>query len=331
MSNFTFRAARREQTPLLLGLIGPTWTGKTYSALRVGSGIVKVRGGKLVGIDTEARRMLQYADEFTFSYLEFGEPFSSLRYAEALKAAAKEAEGGCVIVDSQSHEHEGIGGYLQFHEDEVARLCKPTDQGGGGFRSEYSAAIPAWAKPSAARRVLINTILQLPCAFVFCFRAKERIKPVTGKAPLELGWQAIAGDEFGYEMTARCLLTPGAKGIPDWTPEAQKLGVPKRIKDHEPILKDGRQLDESVGEELARWAAGSQKPPAEPTSTPSAETITEQEAKWLADELTKASKTETDLLAAMKQAGIPAASIAKMPSKLYARATAWIERQKAPK
>ena len=260
---FSFRPAIREQIPLLLGIIGPTWTGKTFSALRVGTGIVSVRGGKLVGIDTEARRMLQYADDFKFTYSEFAPPFSSLRYAEALKAAAVEAQGGCVIVDSQSHEHEGPMGYLEFHAAEVQRLIKE-----GGFRNEYSAAIPAWNKPSAERRVLINTILQLNCAFIFCFRAKEKIKPVKGGSPIELGWQAIAGEEFGYEMTARCLLTPGAKGVPDWTPEAEKLGVPKRIKDHESILRNGRQLDEAVGEELARWATNRQTAPSQSTPGP---------------------------------------------------------------
>lgn len=251
MSNFTFRTAITEQVPLLIGIIGPTWTGKTYSALRLGTGIVNVRGGKLVGIDTEARRMLQYAKEFKFTYTEFSEPFSSQRYAEVLKAAAVEAQGGCVIVDSQSHEHEGLGGYLDLHDQEVKRLCAT-----GGFKSEFAAAIPAWARPSAQRRTLINTLLQLNCAFIFCFRAKEKIKPVKGGNPIELGWQAIAGEEFGYEMTARCLLKPGAKGVPDWSQEAERLGVPKRIKDHVSIFKDGQQLDEATGEALARWASG---------------------------------------------------------------------------
>jgi hypothetical protein len=199
--------------------------------------------------------MLQYANEFKFTYLEFGEPFSSLRYAEALTAAAKEANGGCVIVDSQSHEHEGAGGYLDLHEKEVKRLCST-----GGFKTEFAAAIPAWARPSAQRRTLINTILQLNCAFVFCFRAKEKIRPVKGGNPIELGWQAIAGEEFGYEMTARCLLKPGAKGVPDWSREAESLGVPKRIKDHVSIFLDGKQLDEQTGIALANWAKGSTAP-----------------------------------------------------------------------
>jgi hypothetical protein len=63
---------------------------------------------------------------------------------------------------------------------------------------------------------LINTILQIDCAFVFCFRAKEKLRIKRGENPVEIGWQAIAGEEFAFEMTTRCLLPAGAGGIPDW-------------------------------------------------------------------------------------------------------------------
>ncbi len=245
---------KRESTPLLIGLIGPSGSGKTYSALRLATGIQRVRGGKLVGIDTEARRMLHYANEFRFSYLEFGAPFGSLRYLEGLKAAAAKAEGGVVVVDSMSHEHEGEGGYLELHETELDRMA------GSDWKKREKLTFTAWIKPSAERRRLINTILQLNCAFVFCFRAKEKLKLVTGREPIQLGWQAIAGEEFAFEMTVRCLLPPGANGMPDWSEEAFKNGVPKRGKDHVALVQDGQQLNEDVGERLARWAKGEAEP-----------------------------------------------------------------------
>lgn len=250
MSTFQFKRAVREQTPLLIGLIGPSGTGKTYSALRLGTGIVKVRGGKLVGVDTEARRMLHYADKFRFSYCEFGAPFSSARYCEMLKAAAAEAAGGCVIVDSMSHEHEGPGGYLELHEAQLDRMA------GDDWKKREKYTFTAWIEPAKQRRRLINTLLQLNCAFVFCFRAKEKLIIRRGQEPLPIGWQAIAGDEFTYEMTARCLLPPGCSGVPDWSTEAFSHGVPKRMADHHAILADGAQLCEAMGEQLAIWAAG---------------------------------------------------------------------------
>lgn len=248
---FNFRPAVREATPLLIGLTGPSGSGKTKSALRLADGIQSVRGGNVIGIDTEANRMKHYAEEHKFVHCEFGQPFGADRYAEVLLAAASEAAGGVVIVDSMSHEHEGPGGYLEYHEEEVARLIQH-----GGFRNEHSAAIPAWNKPVARRRRLINTLLQINCAFIFCFRAKEKLKIQKGQDPVQLGWQAIAGEEFVYEMTVRCLLLPGAEGVPDWSEAAFKLGVPKRASSHVQMFKDGLQLDEETGAQLALWSAG---------------------------------------------------------------------------
>lgn len=249
--SFVFREAVREAVPLLIGLVGPTFTGKTKSALRLSEGIQRVRGGKIVGLDTEANRMKHYAKEHKFLHCQFTPPFGSDRYTEALLAATEKAEGGVVIVDSMSHEHEGQGGYLEYHEDEVKRLMRD-----GGFRNEFAAQIPAWNKPVARRRRLINTILQIDCAFVFCFRAKEKLKIQKGKDPVQLGWQAIAGEEFSFEMTVRCLLQPGAGGVPDWSEDAMRLGVPKRNSEHAALMTDGKPLDEATGELLARWAAG---------------------------------------------------------------------------
>lgn len=236
---------------LLIGLVGPSGGGKTKSALRLAAGIQKIRGGKVVALDTETKRVLHYRKEFTFEHIDFKPPFSSLDYCEALDYAAKVAEGGVVIVDSMSHEHEGPGGYLDYHAKEVKRLMAE-----GGFKNEYTAGMPAWNKPSGDRRKLINAVLQADCAFIFCFRAKEKIKLITGKQPINLGWQHIAGDEFAFEMTAKCLLPPGAEGVPDWSLEAFKYQCAKWSDSLKPIFPVGKQLDESIGESLALWAKG---------------------------------------------------------------------------
>lgn len=254
---FVFKAAVREQTPLLIGLVGPSGSGKTMSALRLATGIQSVCGGKIAAIDTEARRMLHYAEKFKFEYLEFGAPFGSERYLEAAEAAV--ATGAkTVIFDSMSHEHEGPGGHLEYHDEEVKRLVSA-----GGFKTEYAAQIPAWTRPSARRRKMINGLLQFKANFIFCFRAKEKIKLIkrNGKTePVELGWQAIAGEEFVYEMTDRFLLVPGCKGAPDFSREAWDTGVPKLPDDHAALVPDGQQLSEEIGEALARWAQGALAP-----------------------------------------------------------------------
>jgi len=250
--SFTFRKAVRDgSSPLLIGLIGPSGGGKTKSALRLATGIIRVRGGKIAAIDTEAKRMLHYAEHHDFQHLHFTAPFGSARYLDALEAAAKEAAGGCVIVDSMSHEHEGAGGYLEGHEVELDRIA------GQDYKKRQNCNFLAWAKPASERRRLINSLLQLNCAFIFCFRAKEKLKIVKGeKEPIQLGWQAIAGEEFAYEMTVRCLLPPGANGVPNWSKDAFEHYAAKRPDDFAGIFADGLQLDEEIGEQAARWAQG---------------------------------------------------------------------------
>jgi hypothetical protein len=44
---FTANDAKREHVPLLIGLTGPSGGGKTYSALRLATGIQQVTGGDI--------------------------------------------------------------------------------------------------------------------------------------------------------------------------------------------------------------------------------------------------------------------------------------------
>ena len=72
---FEDREAVREQVPLLVGLMGPSGGGKTFSALRLATGFQRVSGGDIFVIDTEARRALHYADRFKFRHIAFPAPF----------------------------------------------------------------------------------------------------------------------------------------------------------------------------------------------------------------------------------------------------------------
>lgn len=242
--------AVRERVPLLLGLVGPSGSGKTYSALRLATGIQREAGGEIWGIDTEARRMLHYADAFKFRHLEFKAPFGPLDYLAAIEHCTK---GGAkiIIVDSMSHEHEGPGGVLEQHDAETARLVQAWKS------TPDKVKFAAWIKPKAERRRLLNSVVQMPVNFIFCFRAKEKLKILPGKDPIHLGWQAIAGEEFVYEMTMALLLPPASQGVPELKPvevgEKALLKIPAQFKD----LVKTRPLDEELGAELAKWAAGS--------------------------------------------------------------------------
>lgn len=249
---FKFQKGKREQVPLLVGLMGASGSGKTYSAQRLAKGMQRVYGGKIFGIDTEGRRMLHYADDFDFEWGEFSPPFGPLEYLAAIRAAYDQG-GRIIIVDSTSHMHEGEGGILDRHEQELVRL-------GGRAKDSFRA----WTKPKAELQRFVNGLNQINASFIFCFRAKEKSKPgtdeKTGKSELkELGMMPICSPELIFEMTACALLMPNAGGVPTWNPEnvGEKMMV-KNPRQFRELFKRhaGKPLSEEMGEAMARWAQG---------------------------------------------------------------------------
>jgi ABC-type dipeptide/oligopeptide/nickel transport system ATPase subunit len=252
MSTFEDKPAVRASVPVLFGIMGPSGGGKTYSALRLATGIQRISGGDIGVIDSEAGRALHYADYFKFRHMDFAAPFSSMRYLEAIQHYVKKGVK-TVIVDSASHEHAGAGGYLEYADAELQRLGP-------------SMKLASFVKPSQARRAMIDGILQLKANIIFCFRAKEKVKPVKrhGKTVIEpQGFMPIASGELVYEMTACCLLLPHANGVPTWiTNEIGEKMMIKSAKQFESIFAKEQPLSEDIGQQLAEWARGPAAPPA---------------------------------------------------------------------
>lgn len=253
MRVFEDTPAVRKKVPLLVGLMGVSGSGKTFSALRLASGIREVSGGDIFFIDTEANRALHYADSFKFRHIDFGAPFGSLDYLAALEHCVKKG-AGVIVVDSMSHEHTGPGGYLLTQEDELNRMA------GSDYGKRERMKMAAWIKPAGQRQKMINGILQLNCNFVFCFRAKEKVKPMKrdGKSEIvDMGFMPIAGEEMLFEMTVNCLLLPKSNGVPTWRSdqvgERLMMKLPGQFRD---IFADGQTLDEIAGRAMAEWAAG---------------------------------------------------------------------------
>ena len=76
-----------------------------------------------------------------------------------------------------------------------------------------------WAKAGPLRQKMIEGIKQLDGCFIFCFRAKEKTKPVKkeGKTEIiDMGFMPIAGEEWVYEMAVNCMLEPRSDGVPTW-------------------------------------------------------------------------------------------------------------------
>lgn len=266
---FTDSTAARVATPLFVGIVGPSGTGKTFSALRLATGMQRVTGGKIFGIDTESNRMLHYAPlpgekpdpangKFDFQHVPFQAPYGSLKYLAAIQYCISRG-AKVIVIDSLSHEHDGVGGVLEQHETEAERLAEK-------FKSTVDAmSQSAWAVPKANRRKLINTLLTGTSVNVIsCFRAKKKLRVATREekkggldAITPLGFMPIAGEDFMYEQMLKCLLLPGSNGTPVWDSsmpgEKEMTKIPLQFLH---IFERPAQLSEEIGQQLAEWAAG---------------------------------------------------------------------------
>jgi hypothetical protein len=267
MTTLQFRPAVRTARKAMLGVAGPSGGGKTLSALKLARGLCLGVDEQIFGIDTEADRMLDYAcaegeqpdaDHFRFQHYSMAPPFAPANYQEAIFAAIQ-AKAGCIIVDSMSHEHEGEGGLLEWHERELTRMA------GKDYDKRERVKFTAWIEPKQAHNKLVNKILQCRCHFIFCFRAKDKIAPVKnakGKTEfVSVGWTPICSDRFEYEMGALLILPPSARGVPELSAERTKLQA-----QHAHIFPAGKPLDEDAGRAMARWCAGKPTAAASPST-----------------------------------------------------------------
>lgn len=261
MSGFTFRPAARSETSLLIGLAGPSASGKTASSLLIARGLCGGDKG-IFGIDTESGRMLHYSCapgespgplRFNFQHLDLSAPFSPARYREAIETAVK-AGARVVIVDSMSHCHEGEGGLLDAHEKELERMA------GNDYQKRERVKFAAWIGPKREHNAFVNAILQVRCHLIFCFRAKDKLALIKrdGKTePVHVGWTPICSDRFEYEMTTLLMLPPNARGVPDLDAPSTKIQA-----HHAPFFPPGQPITEKCGEQLASWARGGASAPA---------------------------------------------------------------------
>ena len=154
---FQFAPAKREQVSLLIALAGASGSGKTYSALRLAKGFSP--DGKIMFIDTEARRGLHYAEEFSFLHSDMPPPFRPAAFIEGIRAA-EEAGADVVVIDSFSMEYDGQGGIMDWADELEA----------SGTKSPGN-----WKIPKSAHKKLMNALLQCRASIIFCLRADEKI------------------------------------------------------------------------------------------------------------------------------------------------------------
>lgn len=186
--SFEIRTAERQGARLLIQLSGVSGSGKTFTALQLACGLAGGDGNKVVGIDTENRRMSLNADILPggarFRTIDFYAPFSPARYIEAIDAACR-AGAEVIVIDSVTHEWEGPGGC-----QEIAAATK----------------FPDWKRAKAEHKRFMTYMLQCPAHIIACTRAREKTDFTDTKNPIKLGIQPIQEGNFSYEATVSLMM-----------------------------------------------------------------------------------------------------------------------------
>lgn len=250
---FEYGPAARATLPLLLGVAGPTGSGKTFSALRLATGLQRVTGGDIALIDTESKRATAYDRLFKFNHLDFPPPFGPDRYQRAIQYVIKKGAKN-IVIDSMTHEHSGEGGVMDQVDKFLDEKC------GDDYQKRDKLNMLAHKAPKAARKALNNYVIQAGrtgANFIFCYRADEKVKPVQGQGIQNMGMTPETTSKLVYEMMAMFLLSAAADGKPIFDPktplEKMFVKLPVQFRD---MLAKGEPLSEDLGEKFALWARG---------------------------------------------------------------------------
>lgn len=242
MSIFQIEEAQREGARLVIGLVGISGGGKTRTALAIAHGLANYDSKKIGFICTENKRGRLYADVLVnpttgevqrFLIGDLAPPFSPGRYIEAIQAFER-AGVEVLVIDSGSHEWEGIGGC-----EDIANA---------------NPAKPAWNKAKQEHKRFMNALLQSPMHIIVCLRAREKVKLVKGATGGTVyepqGVQPICEKNFTFELTASLMMWDGGKS-------QQLLKVPDELMS---ILGRGEgYITAEDGAALRAWVDGAKQ------------------------------------------------------------------------
>lgn len=210
------RKATTAGTRGLICMYSESGGGKTLSSLYLARGMAGPTG-RVVMIDTENRRGEIYADDPVvggYDVLPLGEPFSPRAYRDAIQEA-EEAGADVIVIDSGSHEWEGIGGVL-----DMAVAAANGNQPSFGH----------WKKPKEEHKKLIQRMMRSSAHIIVCLRAHYKSRqidkkdwPKYGIDPNTRGNSVVIRDEyqspiqdanFIFEMTVHLYFKNAAPGVP---------------------------------------------------------------------------------------------------------------------
>lgn len=232
-SNFTVKKATREKIFCKIALMAPSGGGKTYSSLRLATGMAREieretgKKAKILLGNTEQKRGYYYANEFDYDIVDIDAPHNPEKYVDFINFAVSEGYD-ILIIDSSSHEWEGRGGCLELHQ-----------QAGGQYQH--------WKNITPRHNKFIEAIADSSIHIIATMRGKdqyEMTKDNNGKASVQkLGVGAKQRDGFEYEFTCTFLID-------------QKTSMAEAQKDNTHIFENevATLLSEDYGERIIKWA-----------------------------------------------------------------------------
>lgn len=262
---FKAQKAVREKIYTKLALMSPSGGGKTYSALRLATGMAdeleKINGvrPKILMANTEGSRGRYYANEFNYDIIDLVKPFIPEQFIEAIDYAVSEGYG-ILVMDSTSHEWEGKGGCLELHQ-----------KAGGKYQD--------WKFVTPRHDAFIDKLANSPIHIVATMRGKDQYdmeKDEKGKTTVKkLGVGAKQRDGFEFEFT--CTFTIDSKSH---TAETQKDNT--HIFENDAAVV----LTENHGKKIIQWANESDIEPVIPeTSVAQSESTTEEDLASIKKEI----------------------------------------------
>ena len=230
---FNINKAVREKIFAKVALMGGSGSGKTYSALRIATGMAQAlepilgRPAKIGMLNAEQSRGLYYANEFKYDIADIEAPHHPERYVEGIDQFVK-AGYDILIMDTTSKEWEGKGGCLELQQ-----------LAGGTYQ--------AWGKVTPRHDKFITAIAESPIHIIATMRGKDQYAMETsddGKVSVKkLGVGAKQREGFEFDFTATFLVD-------------QLDNHATAQKDNTHIFEDlGRVLlTENHGEQIIAWA-----------------------------------------------------------------------------
>lgn len=180
-----FQKAKKEQIWAKILLNSPSGGGKTYSALRLATGMARKCGSRVAALDTENKRIRYYANEFDFDDMQLEAPYSPEKYIKAIDEAV-DAGYKVLVIDSLSHE-------WSFCLDLVNSM-------------PGTNTYTKWKTVTPRHDAFKEKILQAPIHIIATVRGKDEyvLEENNGKKvpkKIGLGYSQRDGLEFEYTVT----------------------------------------------------------------------------------------------------------------------------------